>query len=369
MKTLLFTSLVLFVLTRFFIFGMAYTWQALEPRPVQLGHQEPIWHGDRGGHGAAAEPWRRWDALWFMKTAREGYSFTPGRQCNTTIFPLYPMVMSWLARAGMDLVWAGIVVSNMALLAAVMLLLHLAWPVCGGEGAVRGVTALLMFPPAFVLSGVYSESLFLLAVLGAFSFARQRAWAEAGLCGFAAALTRFTGVLLLLPLLWEFFSKRGEREPRARALWLLALVVAPFVFFCYLQVSTGSFWDYFHAAIHWDKAFAWPWVGLGWEVVGWTWDFGRVMNVGSVILFLCLAVAVWKEFGGAWGLYVFLGVLAPVCASRWIGMPRYMIVLFPAFLYIGKKLRPGWFYGVYLPVSAMLMIWCFRLYANWNFSL
>ena len=65
-----------------------------------------------------------------------------------------------------------------------------------------GVALLLVafFPAALFFSAVYSESLFLLLSVGAVLAARQGRWAWAGALAALAALTRNSGVLLLVPL-------------------------------------------------------------------------------------------------------------------------------------------------------------------------
>lgn len=363
-------ALIIFIATRIIVFGIAYGWLWLEPRHEIMDPREPIWHGDTGGHGAAAEPWRRWDALWFMKTAREGYSFIPGRQNNTSIMPLYPTLMSGLMRAGVDAVWSGVLISNAFLFISTMLMLYLGACIIGAHATQRATLALLLFPTSFVFSGAYSESLFLCATLGAFAFALRDEWAEAGLCGFAAALTRFTGVTLIVPLAVVFFLNKKKRGGSpARILWLLFIPLAPLVFFAYLDVSTGSFWNYFHAQAGWDKKLAWPWVGLAWEIVGRAPRLDNVLNVGAAAAFTALGVAVWRRYGAAFGLFMLLGVLAPACAAQWIGMPRYMAVLFPAFWFIGAALKNKYVFAIYLTASVSLMVIVFRAFANWHFSL
>jgi Gpi18-like mannosyltransferase len=367
-RTIVIRAALLFLLTRLFVFGVAYAWLMFDHGRHALGPLEQLWHGDPGGHGLAAEPWRRWDALWFMKTAREGYVFAPGAQSNTSIFPLYPMLMAALAKAGLGLVWAGVLISNLCLFGSSVLMLRLASDRIGLARASFAVAALLLFPCAFVLSGVYSESLFLFASLGAFYFAGRREWAEAGLCGFAAALTRFAGAALFIPLAVEFFANRRVGESRARSLWLLLVPLAPVVFFAFLQTSTGSFMNYFHAQSHWQKTVSMPWVGLGWELIPWPPGFAQAFNVASVGAFTALGIAAWRKFGASWGLYVLLGVLVPVCAARWIGMPRYMLVLFPAFVALAALVRKNMMQWACLAASAALFIFCFREFANWKLS-
>lgn len=361
-------AFVLFAATRVLVFAAAYIWLCCDPDRVALDAGSALWHGWQGGHGPAAEPWLRWDALWFLHTARDGYVLTPGAQSNPSVFPLYPLLIAALGRAGLPPVWCGVLISNLCLFGAVFVMLLLGWRRAGRAAAVRACVALLVFPPAFVLSGVYSESLFLFCALCAFYFADRREWAGAGLCGFAAAFTRVTGVALVLPLAVVFFMRRPRGESAARALWLLLPPAAALVFLAYLHAATGSWTAYFDAQSQWDKTVAPPWVGLGWEVVGGSWRLDKVLNVASFALFAALAAAAWRRFGAAWGLYAALGVFIPACSSRWIGMPRYMLVLFPAFIALGALLKDRRAFAAWAIASAALMLLCFREFLNWRIS-
>lgn len=360
------------MLTRLLVFGAAYAWLRYDTGKLILAPSEPIWHGDPGGHGAAAEPWRRWDALWFIKTARGGYEFRSNAQSNASILPLYPVLIASGAKAGLDPIWAGVLISNLCLFAAVVLLLRLADEKVSETVSNCGAVAMMIYPCAFVLSGVYSESLYLMCTLAAFYSAGARRWLLAGLFGFAAAFTRFTGAVLIIPLALEYFMNRRREESAAKALWLLLIPSATVLFFAYLGFKTGSFANYFNAQLHWQKNVDWPWVGLGWELIPWFWAPVRLinlLNVGCIVFAALLCRPVWRRYGATWGAYMLLGVLIPACSSRWIGMPRYMLVLFPAFIVLADIIKNRIVFCIYAVISTALMLGCFHWFLNWRLSL
>ncbi|MDP8967822.1 MAG: hypothetical protein M3N04_04410, partial [Actinomycetota bacterium] len=159
------------------------------------------------GYGATgdalAAPLGRWDSVWFMAIAADGYD-GGGREA---FFPLYPLVVR-LAGAPLGSALVGGALASTALLAVALVLLHrlvaLDHPRAVARNAVL-VTAL--FPMSFFFSAVYSESLFLALSIGAVYAARRERWAWAGTLGLLAATTRSAGVLLLVPLamiyLWD----------------------------------------------------------------------------------------------------------------------------------------------------------------------
>ena len=86
------------------------------------------------------------------------------------------------------------------------------WPgPSSGRASRSGASCFVsVFPTALFFQAVYSEALFLLLTLLAFWWARDRRWALAGLAGLLAALTRSSGLLLVVPLAvlwWE--QRRG----------------------------------------------------------------------------------------------------------------------------------------------------------------
>ena len=76
--------------------------------------------------------------------------------------------------------------------------------IIGDEIAGRAVWLLAIFPTSVFFTTLYTESLFLMTSVAAFYYARRSRWALAGIWGLLASLTRVTGLLLLLPLAWEY---------------------------------------------------------------------------------------------------------------------------------------------------------------------
>ena len=87
----------------------------------------------------------------------------------------------------------------------------------GRERAGPALLLLCVFPASFFFGAPYSESLFLLASVGAFWAGAQRAGGcGPALAGGAAAATRSAGLLLLVPLAYlYFFGPREDRPPDA----------------------------------------------------------------------------------------------------------------------------------------------------------
>jgi hypothetical protein len=166
-----------------------------------------------GWHNALTD-WDKLDANWFLYIAQHGYSNTDG---TAAFFPGYPMLVRLIGYLclGHQLL-AGYLVSNAALLAALVILYRLTEHEYDLATARRAVLYLALFPTAVFLFGLYSESLFLLAAVGAFYLARRGRWWWAGVVGIAATATRSMGVIVALALAVEAIHQTVE-DRRSRA--------------------------------------------------------------------------------------------------------------------------------------------------------
>lgn len=185
----------------------------------------------------ALSDWAHWDGAWYLDLAGDGYTAT-GEE-GAAFYPAYPLVVR-LASVALSPAVAGVAVSSLALLAALLALRSVAAAEAGDRAARWSVLALAFFPTSFFLGAVYTEALFLALALGAWWAVRvRRDVVLAGLLAAGAALTRNVGVVLVVPLLLEWRRQGGALvAPRAAA--LLAPVLALAGFAAYLGATFGD---------------------------------------------------------------------------------------------------------------------------------
>src|SRR4051812_6048519 len=166
---------------------------------------------------ALVAPAARWDAVWYLNIAQDGY----GAHGRPAFFPLYPILLragGWVVGSP---VIAGALISTACLVVALVVVHELARLELGAPAARWTVVALALSPMSFFFSAVYSESLFLALSAGALLAARRGRWWWAGALGACAAATRSAGVVLLVPLAllaWRPLSEGGgPRRHPARA--------------------------------------------------------------------------------------------------------------------------------------------------------
>jgi len=193
--------------------------------------------------------WMKWDAGWYVDIASHGYA----RIAGTAFFPLYPALSHGLYTVlpFLSPLVAALIVSNLALLAALVLLVRLADHEFGDQVGRRAAFLLLAYPGAFFLTSAYPEGLLLAFMLAAFLAARSHHWLAAGAAAAAATLTAAPGAVLGLPLLIEYLrtlprnraglQARGFRWDDLRALGMLTLIpLALAGFALYMRAITGN---------------------------------------------------------------------------------------------------------------------------------
>jgi len=372
-----------------------------------------------------AAPVARWDSNWYLLIAHYGYHPALGAYTvsRSAFFPLYPLGIGLMSGLGVPPIAAGVLLSVCALAGALYGLHRLTTlelgPVAGPGAARMAVYALAFAPMAFFLSAVYSESLYLVLSIGLFWSAREGRWAYVGLLGALASATRSAGLVLLVPaLILYLYGPRRDRLPdrdaalgsarralarltpryrlRADALWL-ALVPAGIVLYgAYLGASGGDALAPLSAQGEWSRHFAGPYVAV-WDGLKAAFEGARQLismqrahpyfPVGgedpfvaashNLILFAFLAAAVPAVVGVlrrlplAYGAYL-LAALAlplsyPVGTQPLMSLPRFLLVLFPLFIWLGDWLarhpRARW---PMLCGSAALMVLFGAQFATWH---
>lgn len=178
----------------------------------------------------------RWDSLWYLDIAQNGYSYKSiGELSNVAFLPLYPALIRLASFPLLgNFMLSGWVLSMVFLLLTVIYLFKLAREFHTEINPQLPIIFLLIFPAAFFLNAVYTESLFLFLSVATFYYALKKNFVVAGIFGFFAALTRITGVLLFIPLLWEFLRNYGYRRIFSLKFLSIFLVPAATVsFFCF----------------------------------------------------------------------------------------------------------------------------------------
>ncbi|MBE2270690.1 MAG: glycosyltransferase family 39 protein [Anaerolinea sp.] len=354
-----FLLLVAFLLTRALIVGVG-VW-SMDNQPMTEG--EEYTHLLDGG--AALDMWYRWDAGFYATIATYGYDWMNENRPadDMAFFPLYPVLVhlvSGLTPTGCALspylstcaTLGGLLVSNLALFAALIVLFDYVRGHFGKPAAWRAATLLLVSPISIFLSGVYTESLFLLLTLLTFWLIERRWFAVAILTAALACLTRSVGVALYPALLW--IAWQSPREQRVLRLILAQIPLLVFLGYIFgAGISVGDPFAYFQTYESiWGRtagnpieAFTVYISGVDVALLGWhpAW-----LDLILTLIFLVLAALAWRK-NRAWGLFALFALLIPIASGTLSAMPRYGAVIFPLTivlaLYADKLWRAFVIYG------------------------
>jgi hypothetical protein len=319
---------------------------------------------------AVSAPWvsalSRWDGRWYYYVANDGYSFNPGQDSNVTFAPLLPALM-WLGghlvgRVDAEgLLSTGLVISNLALLLALGCLFVLARRHWGRGVALRAMLCLLLFPTSFFLSAVYSESIFLAPAIAAFVFADDDRWWLAGVCGAQAALARTYGVLIVIPLAYQYLA--GHRRDGWRAACLILIPLAVVGFLGDLWRETGTPWSLFLANAQKGRELMPPWETLAnfftppppptWTLK----SIHSLTDLGFTVGFGVLVLLTWRLGRPQLALYSTLMYLPMISSGLLAGVDRFGLELFPAFIVLGQLTRSRWVFAGYLTVMGGLALY------------
>jgi hypothetical protein len=298
-------------------------------------------------------PWQRWDALWYEHIARSGYSHGDP---DAAFFPLFPGAVHLLAPlVGGNPALAGLVLSTVALAAALVVLHHLVTGDLDRGTADRTILYLALAPVAFFLLAAFTESLFLLLATGTLLAARRGRLGLAAAVAALAALCRSTGALLVAPLLVEVVAdarrRRARGEPPLRPAHLL--VVLPL-----LAIAGWDLWIRVRLGIPggvlalqkdiWGNHAVAPWTALH-DSMRTVLDGGHPEEVINLVSSLALLVAVplmWGRLPASYLAYAAVSVLPIVCRESLVtpqeSSARYVLTVFPVFVLLALGGRHAW---------------------------
>ncbi len=310
-----------------------------------------------------------WDSAYYYSIAQYWYPSSLSPQW--AFFPLYPSIVRALYLVGIDVPVGAFVVATIAGLVSIPLLLKIAGKYLPPEQAFEAALLYFLFPPVFVFSGVsYSESVFLLLSLLSWNYHLQgkevRACLAAGFC----TLTRSYGILIALPLAYNFLRRREFRKLACLAIPTSALTG----WLIYAYSKTGSL-AVFAARIFWSSQnsiiFRTALIELAQSrldslqvLLSFLWKYfpNALAALVSVLLVALFSLVVWK-MEPALGLYsvVSLSVILYFGFFPSFGSsPRYLAFIFPIALALGTK-RKWLFYCAVITFLALCFVgwWAF----------
>ncbi|WP_162197632.1 hypothetical protein [Methanosarcina horonobensis] len=288
--------------------------------------------------------WGVWDTGWYLDISQNGYTARPldeliSFQTNVVFFPLYPLLMRFLGSIIGNQYTAGVIISNFSLIVACIYLYKLVRLDSDESSAFRSVKYLLLFPISFILSGVFTESLYLALALMCFYYARTGKWQLAGIFGFFLSLTRSVGVLIVLPLLYEglmpLLKEKGYlknfKEYRDRILPLFYLSLIPLGIISYMIFNfylNGDFLAFVHGQTAWERYHRNPLEVL---IDGYHGDMYASFEAVFTGISILVLILFHKKIRFSYWLFAIYSIFVPLSTGIQ-SMPRYILVIFPLYI-------------------------------------
>lgn len=306
----------------------------------------------------------KWDSTWYLDIARHGYSFKGAEKLsNIAFFPVYPFLLGGLAFILFgNYILAGWIISAVFLFLALVYLEKLVKEFHPKIDPQLPMIFLLIFPTAFFLNAVYTESLFLFLSVACFYYALQKNFWLAGVFGLVAALTRVTGVLLFLPLVVEFARCFGWRKiwrPQFLATFLPPLGTAGFFLFHYLKY--GDFFLWLKVEAWWGRAFK-----INQEHFLLATQAAKTNLFIDALFIAAILVATFfafKKLRASYGLYMLATVAVALSTGTTMSIGRYSLVLFPLYILLAKIKNEN-FKQAWILASVLLLAMSIALFVN-----
>lgn len=301
--------------------------------------------------------WLNFDGEHYLLIAQNGYS-----HLNYFYFPLYPQIIRFVTqifgRSIFSLATVGLIISNAIFLIGLMGFVKLIRLDYSREIVKLTLLMLLLFPTSFYFGSYYTESLFFTLVIWSFYFARKGNWILAGMLGGLTTATRIVGLALVPALIIEAFLQVGLWRYKEfgwkRILGILLIPVGLLIYMIFLKQQTGDPLEFLHSVGTFGEQRSSSFIML--PQVFYRYIIKIVPNISynyfPTVFTTWLELITALVFGGlgivgilagfgklssikvrlSYATYLVFGYLIPTLSGSFSSLPRYVLVLFPAYI-------------------------------------
>lgn len=302
--------------------------------------------------------WLNFDGEHYLEITRRGY-----QPLTYFFFPLYPLLIRLTAFLGgfrnpSFYAISGLTISNLSFLIGLIGFYKLVKLDYSEKIANLSLILLLVFPTSFFFGSFYTEGLFLALSVWALYFARKKNFFfSAVLVGLATA-TRVVGIALIPAILieaWPFIVRRPLRVPPLKVIFSILIAPAGLLAYMYfLKVRTGDPLEFFNTIGIFGPQREAGFVFLPQVFYRYIFKilpnlnysallgfYTPVLELTSAFLFLGLTIVSLFKLRLSYSIYMLIAYLIPTLSGSFSSFPRYVLILFPAFMvaanYLSRK--------------------------------
>ncbi|MEI6092743.1 MAG: hypothetical protein WCQ47_03570 [bacterium] len=319
-----------------------------------------------------------WDAGYYRFLAEHGYQQDQD-QVSNAMYPLFPLLVRLVNPVFFgNTVLAGIVLSNLFSIIAVLLLYLLVIKLFSPDIAFKTILLFLSFPTAFYMNLMYTESLFLMLVLGFFYYLYNNKIIPTAVFALLLPLCRPQGILIVVPLVFFILSKYKyklldvlkSKENILVAVFFLGWTA----YFCFMYMTTGLFFSGFDAQDYFvaqnsllnifrvDQWFLDNFINVELSLHGFT---NSIIDRTFFIFYLVSLYFIYRKTDKTFFVYaLFLGLI-PALSDHFTAYTRYLLPLFPMFIVFSIVLKNKVFNLIVVLLFSIQIIFAVRHCLNY----
>lgn len=336
--------------------------------------------------------WAGFDGVHYLTIMSRGYR---GADLIQAFFPVYPYLTKFVNFFFNNYLVTSLVVSNVSFVILLYVWHGFVEQLHSRRIANWSTLSLLLFPTSFFFVATYTESIFMIFVIGAFWATLKKKYWVSALCIALASATKITGILLIPAILFEImFAKIQWGVTMATALqvfkknlnnwskYLKSIAIVSlgslglFAYMFYLYKEFGdpllffSVQEEFGGGVRQQSFVSYPqviWRYIKILVTARPFDlkyFSYVQDIVVAIFGLVGILFAVTKTRVSFILFALLAFFLPTMTGTFSSMPRYILVCFPIFILLGiwaenySIFRKLWFIGsgILLIINTILFI-------------
>jgi hypothetical protein len=335
--------------------------------PVPLRIRDEI----RSGPAYRLEPWYRWDAVWYINIAENGYARAADRggRLGGAFLPAMPICLAATRALGLEPFWTTILLVNVVAAAGSAIFARVAFQLTGNRAiANRAFVLLLAFPSAFFYSAPYNEAFGLLFLTLTMSSYLDGRAVRAGVFAALGSLARMTGAAVAVAAVGSWLLEDRSRRGARTALCLATGAIGGLLLFWgYLGLVMGNMFAGLESQAAWGRKglSVWnPWLAIE-SVTDPRFTGGEAI---AVVVFTMLGIRSWIRRGAFWGLLTLVPIGQLMMSGSLLSAHRIVLAALPAFIELADLLRVRSLYWIIVTGFVLAQLRLMHWYLHWIFA-